>query len=253
MRPRLASACFRIFCIPCIPCVSHPAYREVSSMRRFLYAALVIAVGAAVFGCKLVKNDAQTATGAPNGSNSAYASAGFDPNAMVASMWSTKILPDVEKRATDYPTLRDAIKADPDAAGKKYGYRGKDDGAPWNFPTRVQGTIVDVDTQSSQGTVGIDIDGSGKAAVIVDIGPTVLGTTLRDTLDFISFTNFRNQIEYAQFGTALNSYAATHVMKPLPRDTLKGKQITVTGAFSYDSSSDQPEIVPLSVKLGDKS
>ncbi len=98
----------------------------------------------------------------------------------------------------------------------------------------------------------MDTDGDGKADVIVDIGPTVLGTTLRDTLDFISFTSFRNQIEYAQFGTALNSYAATHVMKPLPRDALKGKQVTVTGAFSYDSSAEQPEVVPLAVALGDK-
>ena len=219
-------------------------------MRGCMYAAIaLIAASGALQGCKLVKHDAQSS----KNPRDAYASAGYDPNAMVASMWSTKIVPDVEKRATDYATLRDAIKADPDTAGKKYGYRGKDDGAPWNFPTKLHGTIVDVDTQSSQGTVGVDIDGDGKADVIVDIGPTVLGTTLRDTLDFISFTSFRNQIEYAQFGTALNSYAATHVMKPFPRDALKGKPITVTGTFSYDSSADQPEIVPLALALGGKS
>jgi len=214
------------------------------------YAVIAVVASGALHGCKLVKNSDLQGSG---GSHDNYASAGYDPNAMVASMWSTKIVPDIEKRAVDYRTLRDAIKADPEAAGKKYGYRGKDDGAPWNFPTKLHGTIVDVDTQSSQGTVGVDIDGDGKADVIVDIGPTVLGTTLRDTLDFISFTSFRNQIEYAQFGTALNSYAATHVMKPLPRDALKGKPVTVTGAFSYDSSADQPEIVPLAVVLGGKS
>ncbi|HEY4298609.1 MAG TPA: DUF2291 domain-containing protein [Paraburkholderia sp.] len=214
-----------------------------------MYAALVVVVASGTLhGCKLVRHDAQTS----KHSRDAYASAGYDPAAMVASMWSTKIVPDVEKRATDYAKLRDAIKADPDAAGKQYGYRGKDDGAPWNFPTTLHGTIVDVDTQSSQGTVGVDVDGDGKADVVVDIGPTVLGTTLRDTLDFISFANFRNQIEYAQFGTALNSYAVTHVMKPLPRDGLKGKPVTVTGAFAYDSSAEQPEVVPLALALGGK-
>ncbi|MEX3689540.1 DUF2291 family protein [Paraburkholderia sp. BR14263] len=218
---------------------------------RYAVIAVVAAVlGGALHGCKLVKNSDLQGSG---GSHDNYASAGYDPNAMVASMWSTKIVPDIEKRAVDYRTLRDAIKADPDAAGHKYGYRGKDDGAPWNFPTTLHGTIVDVDTQSSQGTVGVDVDGSGQATVIVDIGPTVLGTTLRDSLDFISFSNFRNQIEYAQFGTALNAYAANHVMKPLPRSDLKGKPIAVTGSFSYDSSSDQPEIVPLAVTVGGKS
>ncbi|WP_429402648.1 DUF2291 family protein [Paraburkholderia sp. MM5482-R1] len=215
-----------------------------------MYAAIVVLVATgALQGCKLVKHDAQTS----KNSRDAYASGGYDANAMVASMWSTKIVPDVEKRATDYTRLRDAIKADPDAAGKQYGYRGKDDSAPWNFPTTLHGTIVEVDTQSSQGTVGVDIDGDGKPDVVVDIGPTVLGTTLRDTLDFISFTSFRNQIEYAQFGTALNSYAATHVMKPVPRDGLKGKAISVTGAFAYDSSAEQPEVVPLALSLGGKS
>jgi predicted lipoprotein len=219
-------------------------------MRVCMYGVLVaLALSGTLHGCKLVKHDPQSA----KQSRDAYASKGYDPNAMVASMWSTKIVPNVEKRATDYATLRDAIKADPDAAGKKYGYRGKDDSAPWNFPTKLHGTIVEVDTQSSQGTVGVDVTGSGKPDVIVDIGPTVLGTTLRDTLDFISFESFRNQIEYAQFGTALNSYAAAHVMKPLPRDALKGKQIDVTGAFSYDSSAEQPEIVPLAVTIGGKS
>ncbi|TDN62269.1 DUF2291 domain-containing protein [Paraburkholderia sp. BL10I2N1] len=211
-------------------------------------ALIVIAMSGALTGCKLVKHDAQSS----KHSRDAYASAGYDPNAMVASMWSTKIVPDVEKRATDYPALRDAIKADLDAAGRKYGYRGKDDSAPWNFPIKLHGRIVEVDTQSSQGTVGVDVDGDGKVDVVVDIGPTVLGTTLRDTLDFVSFESFRNQIEYAQFGTALNSYAAAHMMKPLPRDGLKGKEITVTGAFSYDSSAEQPEVVPLAIAPGDQ-
>lgn len=220
-------------------------------MDALRYAVVVVAALAMLSGCKLVKNDELAAGGGAGGGNFA---AGFDPNAMVASMWSTKIVPDIEKRAVDYRTLRDAIKADPDAAGRKYGYRSKDTGdAAWNFPTKLHGTIVDVDTQSSQGTVSVDIDGSGQPAVIVDIGPTVLGTTLRDSLDFISFTNFQNQIQYAQFGTALNAYAVKHVMQTVPRNDLKGKPVTVTGAFSYDSSSDQPEIVPLAITVGGKS
>jgi predicted lipoprotein len=41
-------------------------------------------------------------------------------------------------------------------------------------------------------------------------------------------------------------------MKPLPRDALKGKPITVTGTFAYDSSAEQPEVVPLALALGGK-
>jgi predicted lipoprotein len=217
-------------------------------MRGWLCAVLVLAAATGLQGCKLVKNDPALA----KGSSDPYASS-YDPNTAVASMWSTKVVPDIEKRATAYATLRDAVTSDPDAAGKKYGYRGKDDGAPWNFPTRLHGTVVSVDTSSSEGTIGVDTSGSGKADVIVDIGPTVLGTALRDSLDFVSFSDFKNQIDYARFGTALNAYAVTHVMTPVPRNGLQGKQITVTGTFSFDGTSDQPEVVPVVIVLGDKS
>lgn len=217
-------------------------------MRGWLCAALVMAATAGLQGCKLVKNEPGTA----KGSSDPYASS-YDPNAAVASMWSAKVVPDIEKRATAFDTLRDAVSNDPDAAGQKYGYRGKDAGAPWNFPTRLHGTIVSVDTSSSEGTIGVDTSGNGKADVIVDIGPTVLGTALRDSLDFVSFSDFKNQIDYARFGTALNAYAVAHVMTPVPRNGLQGKQITVTGTFSFDGTSDQPEVVPVAIVLGDKS
>lgn len=217
-------------------------------MRGWLCVALVLAASAGLQGCKLVKNE----PGMAKGSSDPYASS-YDPNAAVASMWSAKVVPDIEKRATAFDTLRDAVGNDPDAAGQKYGYRGKDAGAPWNFPTRLHGTIVSVDTSSSEGTIGVDTSGNGKADVIVDIGPTVLGTALRDSLDFVSFSDFKNQIDYARFGTALNAYAVAHVMTPVPRNGLQGKHITVTGTFSFDGTSDQPEVVPVAIVVGDKS
>jgi len=219
-------------------------------MRRGLQAGLalgaIVAASVALQGCKLVKNDPAEAAK----SNDAYADAGFDPNAMVAAMWQPKVIPSIEKRATDLGTLHTAIAADADAAGKKYGFRGKDDGAPWNFPVKLQGTVVEADVDSSQGTVGVDTDGDGKADVTVDIGPTMLGTALRDSLDFVSFQNFKNQIDYARFGTALNAYTATHVLNALPRKDLKGKTISVTGTFVNDGSSDVPEVIPVEISVG---
>ncbi|CAM2142506.1 Periplasmic lipoprotein [Pararobbsia alpina] len=209
---------------------------------------VVCCIVGVVHGTKLVKNDPDAAK-----SGDSYTDDGFNANKMVASIWQSKVVPAIEHRATDYATLRTAISADADAAGKKYGYRGKDESAPWNFPTRVKGTIVSVDVSSSQGTVGVDTTGNGKADVTVDIGPTLLGTTLRDSLDFVSFTDFKNQIDYAKFGTALNAYTATHVLAKLPRNDLKGKSVSVVGSFTNDGMSDTPEVVPLEVTLGDKS
>jgi predicted lipoprotein len=218
--------------------------------RAWLVTGVIVVACAfaVVHGTKLVKTNPEAAK-----SGDSYTDDGFDADKMVASAWQSKVVPSIEHRATDFATLKPALAADADAAGKKYGYRGKDESAPWNFPTRVKGTIVSVDTSSSQGTIGVDTSGSGKADVTVDIGPTLLGTTLRDSLDFVAFTDFKNQIDYAKFGTALNAYTATHVLAKLPRNDLKGKTVSVVGSFTNDGMSDIPEVVPLEVTLGDKS
>ena len=46
----------------------------------------------------------------------------------------------------------------------------------------------------------------------MQIGPAMRGTALRDALDFVSFNDFNNQIDYAQFGKAFNSYACKHAL-----------------------------------------
>ena len=56
------------------------------------------------------------------------------------------------------------------------------------------------------------------------------GTALRDSLDFVSFNDFKNQIDYAQFGKAFNQYAVRTVLSDLPRDSLVGR--SVVGARS---------------------
>ena len=224
------------------------ALRGSSASSGAVWIVVACCALGAVHGCKLVKNDPEAAK-----SGDSYSDDGFDANKMVASIWQPKVVPSIEHRATDYATLRTALGADADAAGQKYGYRGKDESAPWNFPTKVKGTIVSVDLGSSQGTIGVDTTGSGKADVTVDIGPALLGTTLRDSLDFVAFTDFKNQIDYAKFGTALNAYTVTHVLGKLPRNELKGKTITVIGSFTNDGLSDTPEVVPLEVTLGGNS
>lgn len=218
-------------------------------MKYGVWVSLLLALCGALQACKLVKNDTAAVAGASGASGDPYAASAYDPNAAVAKDWDAKVVPDITRRATDFNLLRDAVAADADAAGQKYGYRDKTSDGPWNFPTKLRGTIVSVDTSSSVGTVGVDTSGSGKPDVIVDIGPTVLGTALRDSLDFVSFSEFKNQIDYARYGTALNAYAAEHVMKALPRADLKGRTIMVTGTFSYDGTSDQPEVVPVAIAL----
>ena len=123
-------------------------------------------------------------------------------------------------------------------------------GAPWNMVTTVKGRIVDADAESSAGRIGVDVDGDGKADVEVQIGPVIRGTSIRDSLSFISFTNYSNQIDFAQLANAFNRKAYASVLKDLPRDDLKGREVQLTGVFTVEEAGQPPLVTPVTLALG---
>lgn len=181
-----------------------------------------------------------------------FANQAFDPKAQVADIWEAKVLPALQAKAVDFPALRQAMAANPDAAGDKMGQRQPAEGAPWNFVARVKGRVVTVNTDVSAGTVGVDVDGDGQADALVQIGPVVRGTSLRDSLPFIAFTDYANQVEFAQLANAFNDQAYALVMKPLPRQELQGRSVELLGVFTDDDNADLPTLTPVQLTLGAK-
>ena len=114
----------------------------------------------------------------------------------------------------------------------------------------VTGKVVEVDTEVSAGTAGIDTNGDGKADVTIQIGPVIRGTTIRDILPFISFTSYTNQIDFAQLANAFNdrAYEASS-LKATDHKTLKGKTVTLTGVFTADDPTELPLITVTSFKV----
>lgn len=150
-------------------------------------ALTVFPLGLALGGCKFVITPKpQQAGAAPTDAD------GFDPNAMVDALWDTKVIPYLAARAGRLPEVMALIRSNPDEAGRKFGYRAKQGSAPWTFAVKIEGRIVAAETASRAGTISVDSDGDGKAAAIVQIGPAMRGTALRDALDFVSFNDFKN-------------------------------------------------------------
>ncbi len=195
-------------------------------------------------GCKLVKNsDIENAS--KKSSDSSFANHSFDPASMVKQLWTPKILPYINKKAIDFTVLLPAIQKDADVAGKQYGYHEKGEDAAWNFVTIIEGPILETAPDGVAPALRIDTNGDGKADVEIQIGPIFTGTSLRDSLDFISFTRFDNQIDFAKFASALNDHVyATVLSNKITGDT-KGRQVKVTGTFTYDSAADMPSVVPV--------
>ncbi|WP_413712491.1 DUF2291 family protein [Rhizobium sp. Rhizsp82] len=207
-------------------------------MLRIRGALIAALVAAALPGCKIIKT--------PTAEEKAAAAAkdAFDPNAKVDAIWQSQAVPYFEKRAGELKDVVAAVAAGADQAGEKYGNPKKQASSPWTYAVKFTGKVVAADTQSRAATLDVDVDGDGKPDAKVQIGPALRGTALRDTLDFVNFNEFKNQIEWAQFGKAFNEKANTAFLSAIPRDGITGKTVTVVGAFPLPSGSDLPLVTP---------
>ncbi|MEM5580966.1 DUF2291 domain-containing protein [Roseibium sp. AS2] len=210
---------------------------------------LVLVAVAGLGGCKLEKHLA-TNDGGGQGQQVVSSSPGGDMDVLVADIWAKQVLPHLQQTATDMAVLGDAIAADLDTAGEAHGYRPSSEGSPWNFAVRVQGTILAAKTDSRAATADVDVTADGKADVILQLGPVIRGTALRDILPFVDFSSFTDQIEFAQLSRSLNTRAYESALKDLPRDALVGKTIDVIGAFTVRGGGPPYLITPVSTKMG---
>ena len=72
---------------------------------------------------------------------------------------------------------------------------------------------------------------------------------MRDSLPFISFTAYTNQVEFAQLANAFNDHAAAQALKGLPRDKLVGRNVELLGVFTTDDAGERPVIMPVQMKV----
>ena len=159
----------------------------------------------------------------------------FDAKTYVAAIWDARVLPTLRSRAVQFASFQDR----PDHATS----------------VSLNGVVLDVNTSSRVGTAAIDVaPGDGRADALLMIGPVLRGTALRDVLDFIQFTDFTNQIQFADVANALNDHVLTTVIEHLDAATLKGRHVQVLGvAWRQSSTVDVlPFVVPVQLSIGDR-
>jgi predicted lipoprotein len=156
---------------------------------------------------------------------------GFNATAYVNSIWGSQVLPAVGEKATDLRTVLEALKADPEAAKQKYGHR--EGQRPYNFLIKGQAKVLTVNTTSRSGNLQIDLaPEDGQPDAVIQIGPVIKGTSLRDALPFIQFNQFTNQLEYADVSNELNDHVIKNVIGSLNAASLQGKIVEFEGAFT---------------------
>jgi len=165
------------------------------------------------------KRDQDSAQGGP-----------FHAGRYVDSIWDAKVLPAVSQGAID---LRAALRSGSHSRG----------------PVLVKGEarVTRVDTSSRTGLLLIDVEPyDGRPDAAVQIGPAIRGTALRDALPFIQFSQFVNQLQFAQVGNALNDRVAA-ALASLPIRRLERCGVVFSGAAEWPPDGGLPEIVPVTL------
>lgn len=132
----------------------------------------------------------------------------------------------VAERAANAPSLATLLAEDKDAAIAAHGTVS---GAFPVMAVTATGTVG----EGRSGIFALDVPDMPEGSTIrVQTGPAINGTELRDIPGDIVFGDFRNQIEFQDAGAGINRAMAAETLQSLDRDTLSGKTVTVTGAFT---------------------
>jgi predicted lipoprotein len=151
----------------------------------------------------------------------------FDAEAYVASLWSED-LPAALDQAVDLGEFLPVFETGPEAAGETWGRR--EGSGPLHVIVKGSGRVAEVDTSSRSGRARVEIETpGGPREVVVQIGPVLQGTSIRDALPTVSFDQFVNQIQFADVANALNTEVETRLLATLEPEGLVGHRVHFEG------------------------
>ena len=108
--------------------------------------------------------------------------------------------------------------------------------------------MVDVDTRSRSGTATVALDTEPRATVVLQVGPVITGTAIRDALPALGFDRFVNQIQHADVGNELNARVEREVLQGLDRAALRGRHVRFAGMASFEEGR-PPTVTPVRLEV----
>jgi predicted lipoprotein len=198
-----------------------------------VFVVLGLMAALALPGCKIVKTVAEG-----EGSVAVAGQAGDDARIAVLldKTYDVELLPLIAAKALSVADLRAALGAGLEAAGVAHGNKGSGEGAAWNFAVKGEGMVVEANLTSRARKAMVDVDGDGNADLILQLGPVIKGSSLRDVAPFYRFGDFRDQIEFAKLARALNDKASAGLV--VPEGDITGKTVSFTGTVDVKATTD---------------
>jgi predicted lipoprotein len=166
----------------------------------------------------------------------------FDPALYVDNIWDSRLYPAINEQAVDITEILKEIQVDSMGMAEKDSlvevgekYAQITVGEAHVYKVKGRGKVIGVNTSTSTGTMELLLEGyNGPIIIKVYIGSRIPSdeTSIRDSVDFITFGDFKEQTEYGKVAAELNRRVNLLVLEPLDKSALQGKTIAFTGAFT---------------------
>jgi predicted lipoprotein len=191
----------------------------------------------------------------------------FDPVSYVNGIWDSRLLPAFNEKAVDLPNILSEMEVDANGTASKddliaitnqYGLITV--GEAHVYIVKGSGRIINVNAETSLGTVEVILDGyDGPIKVLIFVGTRIPSdeTSVRDAVGFINFGDFKEQTEYGKVASEINKRVLSQVLGGVDRNSLMGKTISFTGAFNIRTFNliqidlKEIRIVPVEIELGE--
>lgn len=171
----------------------------------------------------------------------------FNAGDNVASIWDSKALPELEGKAVELSQFLEESGGDFKSLVDKYGKYSMGTSGEINYVVKGVGVVEEVNQEKKAGFMKVKLEGyEGDVEIKLQIGSVYKGSSVRDSLDFIKFGDYKNQQEWAAVSQSFHEIIDESVVKAAAPETLQGKTVTFTGTFT--ASSDK-EILITPVKL----
>ncbi len=168
----------------------------------------------------------------------------FEPVSYVEGIWDSRLVPAFKEECVDIDIIINALKSDREKATADYGLTKTQGAASFAFKVKGEAVVLEYDSSSRNGLLIIDlVPADGVRDTAIQVGPVIKKTALRDSLDFIKFSEVGNQLQFASLADELNNKMKKVVVEPLDLENLSGKTVSFYAAFKLEQSDAVEDII----------
>ena len=165
------------------------------------------------------------------------------------SIWQSKAVPELAEKAVDLKEFLTQSKGDLKTLADKYGKYSMGSSGELNYVVKGTAEVVKVGQSKKAGVMDVRLQGyDGPEAIQLQVGSVFKGSAVRDSLSFIKYEDYKNQVQWASVSQSIHAVIQKQVLDPLNVASLTGKTVEFVGCFTVDGN-DKLLITPVQMTV----